>query len=188
MSGAARCLAGLRGALLLAVGQARGLAAMPTDMAGATWSFLAAPVALLPFLAQLALGPRLGGPALSARALALDLLGFAIGWAGYAVLSHHLVASLGKTARWPRFIAAWNWVNVVQYLVLLAAALPVLAGAPPAAIQVASLVGQAWALWMEWYAIRLALEATALEAIGVMLPDVLLGLVLALALSALGAG
>ncbi|MDE2006676.1 MAG: hypothetical protein KGI51_08935 [Rhodospirillales bacterium] len=176
------------GAALLAIGRARGIAAMPADASGAARSFAAAGFGLLPFAAQLALGPRLGGPPLSLQAVSLDLLAYAIGWAGYAVISHHLVATLGKADRWPRCIAAWNWVNVVQYLVLLAASLPVLAGLGPVPLQLLGAAGQLWALWMEWFAIRQALDATALEAAGLVLPDVLLGLALALALSALGAG
>ncbi len=102
------------------------------------------------------------------------------------MLSHRLVAALGKAARWPRFIAVWNWVNVVQYLLLLAGVLPALAGAPVWLAQTTALLGQGWALWLEWYAIRLALETTGLLAAAVMAPDVVLGVVVALALAAAG--
>ncbi len=185
---AGKALSGLRGALLLAGGRREGLDAFPNDPAGAARSFRAAWVGLAPFLVLLGLGPRLGGPALSAPMLALQLLGYAIGWAGYAVLSHRLVGALGKAARWPRFIAAWNWVNVVQYGLLLAGSLPALVGAPAALAQAAALTAQLWALWVEWYAIRLTLDTSGPVAAVVMAPDVLLGVVLALALGAVGAG
>lgn len=181
-------LAGLRGALLLARGRPAGLRAMPGDMAGAARSFWAAAVGLPPFLLLLAISARQGGVALTAPVLVLQLLGYAIAWAGYAVLSHRLVGALGKAGRWPRFIAVWNWVNVVQYLLLLGGCLPGLVGAPGWLAQTAVLAAQSWALWLEWYAIRLALDATGLVAAAVMAPDVLLGLVLAFALVAAGTG
>jgi len=182
----ASALAGLRGALLLARGRPEGLRDMPADMAGAARSFWAAAIGVPPFLILLAVGARQGGPALTAPVLILQLLGYVISWAGYAVLSHRLVAALGKAARWPRFIAVWNWVNVVQYLLLLAGVLPALAGAPVWLAQTTALLGQGWALWLEWYAIRLALETTGLLAAAVMAPDVVLGVVVALALAAAG--
>ncbi|MGH7041080.1 MAG: hypothetical protein ACREFY_02975 [Acetobacteraceae bacterium] len=186
VNAASSALSGLRGALLLARGRPEGLGELPTDMAGAARSFRAAAVGLPLFLILLVAGTRLGAPPLTAPGLVLQLLGYAIAWAGYAVLSHRLVTALGKEARWPRFIAVWNWVNVVQYLLLLAATLPALAGAPDWLAQTAALLGQGWALWLEWYAIRLALDATGLVAAAVMAPDVLLGVALALALAAPG--
>ena len=175
---------GLRGALLLACGRPEGLADAPADMDGAARSFRAAAVGLPLFLLLL----TAGGPKLSASVLILQVLGYAIAWAGYAVLSHWLVGALGKAARWPRFIAIWNWVNVVQYLLLLGGASPALAGAPAWLAQTAALTAQGWALWLEWYAIRLALDATGPVAAAVMAPDVLLGVVLALVMAAMGAG
>jgi hypothetical protein len=180
-------LAGLRAALLLAGGRVEGLRAIPADLAGAARSFLAAAVALPLFLLLLATTARQGGVALSPTMLVLQVLGYAIAWAGYAVLSHRLVGALGKAGRWPRFIALWNWVNVVQYLMLLGGSLPALAGAPRGLTLAAALGAQAWALWLEWYATRLTLDVPGLIAAAVMAPDVLLGLVVALALATMGA-
>ncbi|MDE2582986.1 MAG: hypothetical protein KGL52_15235 [Rhodospirillales bacterium] len=181
-------LAGLRGALLLARGRPEGMRDIPADMAGAARSFWAAAIGVPLFLLMLAAGARQGGPPLTTAVLALQLLAYAIAWAGYAVLSHRLVAALGKAARWPRFIAVWNWVNVLQYGALLAGSLPGAFGAPGGLVAVLSLLAQGWALWLEWYAIRLALETTGLLAAAMMAPDVLLGLVMAMALAAAGAG
>ncbi len=177
----------LRGALFLAIGRAAGLHDMPQDAPGAARSFIAAALALPPFLATLALAAQVGGPTLTVRHVALDFLGFVIGWAGYAVVSHHLAGALGRARQWPRFIATWNWINLIQYLILLLATLPALSGSAPVA-QLAALAGQAWALGIEFHAIRLSLEVSPLQAAGMMLPDIAIGLGLALALAALGAG
>ena len=72
---------------------------------------------------------------------ALDLLSYGVGWCGFAVLSHRLVGAMGLGARWPRFIALWNWCNVVQYLLLVVFSIPGLLGAPALLDQVAQLVG-----------------------------------------------
>jgi hypothetical protein len=70
----------------------------------------------------------------------------------------------------------------VQYLLLVLAAVPGLMGAPELVQQVVSLVAIGWALWLEWFAIKLALEVTALPALGLVALDLAIGL----ALSAFG--
>ena len=50
----------------------------------------------------------------------------------------------------------WNWCNVVQYLLLVLAGLPLLLGAPDWIDQTAGLVALGWALWLEWFAARVA--------------------------------
>ena len=102
-----------------------------------------------------------------------------IGWAGFALLSRPLVAMLGRSARWPRFIAAWNWCNVAQYCLLMAACVPELAGAPVWMQQAAGLVALGWALWLEWYATRLALEIAPVQAAGLVLVDVVIEMLIA---------
>ena len=65
-----------------------------------------------------------------ARGLFADLCAYAASWAGYALASRVVAERLGVLPRWPRFIAAWNWANVVQYLVLLGLTLPAAFGLP----------------------------------------------------------
>jgi len=86
--------------------------------------------------------------------------------------------------RWSRFIVVWNWCNVVQYLLLVLAAVPGLLGAPALVQETASLIAIGWALWLEWFAIKLALEVSTLMAIGLVGLDLSIGL----ALTALGQG
>lgn len=93
----------------------------------------------------------------AAHVLALRLFGYAIGWVGFAVLSHTLALALGRGASWPRFIAAWNWCNVVQYLLAIGGLLPTLLGVPGPFGAVAFLVSLFWSIWLEWFATRLTL-------------------------------
>lgn len=173
---------GLQAALLLARGKPDGIGLLATAegepaMANAARSFWAAALCLPAFvclqLIDLAQEPRL--PPHAAHGLALQLLGYAIDWAGFALLTRWLTRTLGRGARWPVFIAAWNWCNVVQYLLLVVASLPPLLGMPDIVGETAWLVATGWALWLEWYATRLALDISRMQAIGLVLLDEALG-------------
>ena len=175
--------AGLHGALLLARGRADGIRHVDAGRTGAARSFWAAALCLPAFLCLRLLdwsvdGVPGGGTVVSAHAVALELLAYATGWAGFAVASHFVARRMGREARWPLFIAAWNWCNVVQYLLLVAAALPHLLGAPDLVDQTVELVALGWALWLEWYAARIALDIGGLAAGGLVGLDLAIGLVL----------
>ncbi len=171
---------GLAGAILLATGQSDGLRCFPEDMRSAARSFRAAAICAPLYLAMLLLTwQQTRWPAQLPHTIAVEALTFILGWAGYAVISHGVLQWLGVTRCWPRFIIVWNWVNVVQYVLLLTAALPGAAGAPDWFSEACLLIAQGWAVWLEWYAIRLVLACSGVQAALVMAPDVVLGLVLA---------
>jgi len=172
--------AGIRGALLLARGRPDGLLLVGSDLAGAARSFWALAVCA-PMLVSLRLMSWAGSavPADAWRTLGRDLLIFAVGWLFYAVLTSRLAPIFGRGQRWPQFIAAWNWCNVVENLLLVLGGIPALLGAPHAIDQVSQLVTTGWALWLEWYAARLALGVGPLSAAWLVLLDQFIGLALA---------
>lgn len=175
---------GLSGAVLLARGRADGLARVQRDAAdpgaGMVRSFWAAAIAAPALLSMRLIDWTTGAmPASPGHALALELLVFVAGWAGYAVVSHIVVARLGRARRWPAYIAAWNWCNVVQYMLLLVASLPVLLHAPAPVAEATELIGMGWALWLEWFVTRLALNLPGLAAAGLVVLDLSIGLLLA---------
>jgi hypothetical protein len=179
-------VSGLQAALLLARGRPEGMLHIDNDLRVAARSFWAAGVALPAFLCLRLLDwAAEGPPPHAAHAWALDLLFYVIGWAGYAVLSRSLVAALGRTQHWPRFITVWNWCNVVQYLLLVVAGIPLLLGAPEWLDQTCGLVALGWALWLEWFAARVALDVTRLAAVGLVALDIGLGLLLSAVTGAL---
>ncbi len=179
----ARVGAGLQGAVLLAFGRPTGLLliAVPREeerrvAARSFWALaVAAPAFLCLHLIDWASG---GMPPHAAWSLASDTVSAMVGWLGFAVLSHWLAGSIGRAALWPRFITAWNWCNVVQYMMLVAAGLPALFGLPDLLIETLWLVALGWALWLEWYAIRLTLVVSALAAATLVGLDFALGLLL----------
>jgi hypothetical protein len=174
---------GLNAALLLARGRREGLEVVSPAGADAARvagrSFWAIALSLPAFICLHLLDwTRSGVPDHAATAFAADLLTFGIYWIGYAVVSHAVAGALGRAARWPRYIALWNWCNLVQYLMVTAAALPVLLGMPSWVSQAADLFSTGWALWLEWFATRLALDVSPVVAGVITLADLLAGMFL----------
>ena len=153
---------GLNAAVLLAFGRREGLrlfASAGDDAARvAARSFVAAALSLPAFVCLHLLDwMQSGVPPHAARGFALDLVGYGVYWLGYAVFSHAVAGAIGRGAYWPRYITAWNWCNVVQYMMVTAAAIPLLIGLPDWVSEAAGIFAMGWALWLEWFATRLAL-------------------------------
>jgi len=80
---------------------------------------------------------------------------------------------------WPRFIAVWAWCSVLENTAVALGGLPGPLGLPPMIGQVAFLISLGWALWLEWYAIRLTLKVEALTAVALVVFDITIGEVMA---------
>lgn len=171
---------GLHAASLFAIGRADALNFLPADNPGAVRSFWSVAVCFPLFLClRLMAWSQSGGPDFPAHALVLDSFSFVIGWVGYLLLSSPIARALGAQERWPRYVAGWNWANVAQYTLLLLASLPGLAGVPPWLDQAIQLAAFGWALWLEWFVARVALQVGPAAAAGLVALDLGLGLVLA---------
>jgi hypothetical protein len=178
MSTFAGVATGLQAALLLARGKADGIGLLRAEdepaLATAKRSFWAAALCLPAFvcLQLIDLAQQPGHAfAVEAHGFALQLLGYIIEWAGFSLLTRWLAGVLGRGAQWPTYIAAWNWCSVVQYLLLVVASLPPLLGMPDIVGETAWLVAVGWSLWLEWYAARLALDVTRMQATGLVMLD-----------------
>jgi len=172
---------GLQAAVLFARGRAEGLRYLEPDQAGAARSFWALPLAL-PAAVCMQLTDWLqssGPPAHAGQILGLDLMAFAVGWLAFAALTFELTRYIGAADRWPRFIAAWNWCNVIENLLLVLGTIPALLGAPAIIAEAAELFAIGWALWIEWFAIRQSLQANPLASAWLVVLDQAIGLVLA---------
>lgn len=110
------------------------------------------------------------------RGLAAELIGYAGAWAGFALASLLVAEAMGRRARWPHFIAAWNYTNVVQYLVLLLLTVPAVLGGQSVLANGLALIGLGYALWLEWFVARLALRLGGGQAAGLVLLDLMLSL------------
>jgi hypothetical protein len=184
---------GIQAALLLARGRADGLALLDSKpneaMALAARSFWAVAAALPGFVALHLIDWAASGQTTGiGHDFAADLIGFIVGWLGFAVISHRAAALLGRQALWPRYIAAWNWCNVVQYLMLVVGSLPVLLGLPDWVVETCWIVATGWALWLEYFTTRLALALPARQAIALVVLDFGLGIAVAMAMTSVSGG
>ncbi|MCO6417894.1 hypothetical protein JYK14_17245 [Siccirubricoccus sp. KC 17139] len=168
--------AGLRGASYLARGRAEGLMLIEDTPAGALRSFWAAAICLPAFLAlrlfDWGQGAGTGG---FGQTLAAEFLGYVVSWAGFGLASRRLAAVMGRQAEWPHFLAAFNWANVVQYLVLILLTLPGQA-LPGVLSSGLTLAAAGYALWLEWFIARSALLLPGGQAIGFVALDLLVTL------------
>ena len=175
MTPIASAAAGLRGALLLARGRAEGAALVEPGAQGARHSFWAMAACLLILGLLSAAGGDVGF-------LPSSLAAYGTSWLVFAVLSHRIAGALGAGERWFGFITVWNWCSVVQQGLVAAGNLPAMLGAPDVASATVVLVATGWAIWLEWYATRVALGVGGLAAAAFVLLDY------AIILTALGIG
>jgi hypothetical protein len=144
---------------------------------GAWRSFFAAVICLPAFLAlNLFAWGSSGVPEGGlGRSLAAEVIGYVAAWAGFALASLVVARSWGRGGAWLRFICAWNWTNVVQYLVLLALVVPGGLALPGWIAQGFVLAGLGYAAWLEWFATRHALEVAPWQAAFLVALDLLVG-------------
>lgn len=153
---------------MLARGRADGLNAFENSLPVAAYSFRAAAICLPIFMF---FKDQASTPEDLALSLLVDLLLFVGSWAGFALASLSLAKALGVGDAWPRFIAAWNWSAVVQYLALAGLSLPGLLLGNGALLDLGGLLALFYALWVEWFVARHALRLTALGAAGFVVID-----------------
>lgn len=161
----------------MAQGRADGLAAIDLSPSGVTRSFWAAAICLPAFLALKLFGWADGdGPAAGiGRGLVAELSGFVAAWAGYALATLPVADLQGRRPDWPRFIAAWNWANVVQYLILMAFSVPRLLGVSDLLAGGFGLAAIGYALWLEWFVAKTALRIGSGPATVFVALDLLIG-------------
>lgn len=170
---------GVQGALLLARGRPEGVHLVDTDRIAAIRSFWAIPLCL-PAVVCLKLLDWLasGIPANASLSLGRYLLLFLVGWLLFVWISHHIAGALNKQALWPRFIAIWAYCSIIENTLVAIGGLPGALGAPAIVDQCAELVTVGWALWLEWYTIRLSLQVSALFAVLLLAIDFSIGVIM----------
>lgn len=164
---------GARGIAMLTFGKPAGARVFTNDIGATRRSFVTAVFAFPIFLAFHFLDWMSGGGPMEApHAMLLDLLTFPISWAGFALIAIPLLRMLGVGMLWPRYISAWNWSNLAQYLLLFVTSLPVVLHAPAIVSETSALVGYGWALWLEWFVTRLVLNLSPTAAALLVAVDV----------------
>jgi hypothetical protein len=117
-------------------------------------------------------------PADAGHEVARELVIFVLGWLIFVEVSYWLARWLGLSQRWRRFIAVWNWCNVIEGVLVIVGGIPGLTGAPATIDEACQLITLGWALWLEWYATRLTLGIDGFTAFGLVVLDQAIGIVL----------
>ncbi|MBU8545458.1 MULTISPECIES: hypothetical protein [Roseomonadaceae] len=154
---------------------------METTTAGARRSFAAALICLPAFLAlRFFAWASLEEPTLAiGRPLVAELTGYVYGWSLFVLVSLPVIAGWGRAALWPRFVVAWNWISVVQYLAQILLSVLLVIGLPPIIGQGLTLAVVGYSLWLEWFMARAALGISGGRAVGLVVMDLALGLFIA---------
>lgn len=169
---------GIYGALRLARFERAAIALFELGEQGFWRSFWAAAIVAPPYALLIAL--RMSEATFSSdpvRTVLIEAIAFAIGWVAFPLVMVYAADALGSGARYFRYVTAYNWCIVVQITVFAAVAvlgqglLPTpLAGALSLAVTMLMLIYQ-------WFVARIGLEIGALAAAGIVILDVLIGLV-----------
>jgi hypothetical protein len=171
---------GLSAALRLARGRPDGIVLIPGDRATIARSFWSVAFCLPAVICRLLMSwVDTGIPSDGAHLAGRELIVFVLGWLIFVEVTHRLAPVLGRAQRWGRFIALWNWCNVIEGMLVVIGGLPGLFGAPEAIDEACELIAVGWALWLEWYATRLALGVGPLIATSLVLLDQSIGILLA---------
>jgi hypothetical protein len=169
------------------IGDPRALDLVAPDAAGLRHSFLAAALCLPAEAALRWVAWRQQGvPSPHWHAVAVNLLLYPIGWIGFLLLCRVTLRTVGQLGAWPRAVAVWNWCNVAQYAVMLAASLFDLFGAGSFVLNVVGLVALFWGCWIEFRVLRPVLAGRAAVAGALVGLDVAIGITLQLATLGLG--
>ena len=170
----------LSAALRLARGRADGVVLVPADRSSVARSFWSIAFCLPSVICRLLMSwADTGIPSDAVHLAARQVIVFVLGWLMFVEVTHRLAPVLGRAQRWGRFIALWNWCNVIENMLVLAGGLPGLFGAPAVIDEACQLIAIGWALWLEWYATRLALGVGPLTAVSLVLLDQSIGILLA---------
>jgi hypothetical protein len=186
MSSVSAVSLGLFAAVRLALGRADGAVLVAGDRQTIVRSFWSIALCVPMVIGQLLLSWLGSGvPTDAAHLLARGVIVFVLDWLVFVEVTYRLAPVMGLAERWGRFIAVWNWCNVIEGLLIVIGGIPGALGAPPMVDQACVLIMIGWALWLEWYATRLTFGVGRMTAAWLVLLDVSIGTLLLPSLAAL---
>jgi hypothetical protein len=180
MSSVSTVTLGLFAALRLARGRADGVVLVAGDRKTIIRSFWAIALCLPSVIIRLLMAwADTGVPSGAAHLAGREVIVFVLGWLVFVEVTHRLAPMIGRADRWGRFVAVWNWCNVIEGVFIIVGGIPGTLGAPPIADEACELIMIGWALWLEWYATRLSFGVGRVTAACLVLLDQSIGIMLA---------
>ncbi len=111
------------------------------------------------------------------RAVLVETLAYVLGWAAFPVIVHQICEVTGKRDAYIGYIVAFNWSKVIQMAVLLPSIGLIALGAPDGGwllrLAISFLI-----LFYEWFITRTALGVTARGAVGYVVLDFVIDLII----------
>ncbi len=170
---------GIYGALRLARLDAGAMSYFERTPAGFWKSFFAAVIVAPGF--AIIIGYELAQVDLEAgvpRILVVELLAYVLGWAAFPVIVHQICEAIGKREAYIGYIVAFNWSKVIQMAVFLPAIGLIALGALPGdSGSLLRWVVSILILFYQWFITRTALGVTAMGAIGFVVLDFMIDLI-----------
>jgi len=171
---------GLYGATRLARGDASGIQFFG-DTPEAFWksfwaAVLSAPAYALLVLFQLADAEIRSGPL---RVILIESVGYVVAWVAFPLAMHYLAEFIDRREHYIRFIAAANWASVLQFaLQLFVAAFLALDILPPGLARFLQYATYGAIILYEWWIARVGLQLGRGGAVGIVILDFVISLVL----------
>jgi hypothetical protein len=110
------------------------------------------------------------------RVILVETIGYTIAWTAFPLVTWYLLAALGAQQRFVAYIVAYNWANVIQMAVMLpVAALQAADGLPAPAGGFIFIAALAAVLYYQYFIAHTALGVDKLVAAGLVLLDLMLG-------------
>lgn len=174
--------AGLYGAVRLLRGDRTGLQYFRSDATGFYQSFFAALLILPPFALLLALeyGEIYAPEGVGVIPYWITMMSaYAMGWCAYPILMNTVCDLIQRKERFITFVIAYNWAGVLQNGVYLGLELARASGLLPGdAAAFLALIVLGGVLVFAWYIAVVALDVTGPQAIGLVVMDLLLSMVI----------
>lgn len=177
---AAEVAEGLYGATRLAMGDGRGIQFFGDTLEAFWKSFWAAAVAAP--LYALVIGIDLATASVSSgpiRIVSIELVAYVAAWTAFPLVMHYVAEFIDREEHYIRYICANNWSRVLQVaLFLFVSALLALELMPHALAVIVSLAVNIAIFVYQWWVARVGLEIGRGGAVGIVVLDFVIGLIL----------
>lgn len=180
MISASEVVRSLYGAWRLACRDPLGLQLFDTSIEGFWRSFYAALVALPAYAVMV--GFRVSDDQATTdlfRLVPIETIAYVIGWTAFPLVAYYLTQTLSRASYYPAYIVTYNWANVLQVALYLP--VTILSGTDMVSDGVGAalgLIATGLIVVYQYYIARTVLDIEPLPAVGLVVTDLVLGVML----------
>lgn len=113
------------------------------------------------------------------RIVVVQLLAYVINWTAFPVVAYQITQNMGRGNRYRAYIVAFNWAKIIQIGFEVSVLLLITSGLLPESLNgLLNAVLIVVVLGYEWFVTRTALDVSGLQAIGLVVLNFLLGILI----------